>query len=141
MGRGYWLPYNSEHLTACDGYYVADEAVYAPGYEEGWNKILYTLRQQLTKADRTFRFYGDWKSCKNGQTRFVLVYNHFVDVVVEDADDYVAVYVLVPETCTNPGAAKRAFPRYLTMVKHILCQQYPGHIRHRLNSQHTEPVG
>ena len=67
--------------------------------------------------------------------------NRHVEIIVEDADSYVAVYVIVPEDCAAPGFAKRSFPRYLAMLKETLTELYPGAISKRINSQHIKKVG
>ncbi len=141
MGRGYWLPPRAEQLEACDGFYIDSRAVYTKDIEQSWSDLLERLCKKLLLKEKTLRRYCAWKSCEAGQSRFVILQNRYVDIVAEDADDYVAVYVLIPEDCENPGLAKRSFSRYLNLLRETLVELYPGSIRKRINSQHTKAVG
>ena len=76
-----------------------------------------------------------------GQDYFVLLYNRHIEIIVEDADGYVAIYAIIPDTCEAPGFAKRSFPRYLAMLKETLTELYPGAVSKRINSQHIKKVG
>lgn len=144
MGRGYWLPPKHECLKACDGYYIDSDAIYQsdqPDMEKDWNRFLERLCKRIMFQDQTLTKRCEWKPCDAGQSRFVVLQNQLVDIIVEDVDGYIAVYVIVPEDCKNPGyAARRIFPEYIYMLKRILVELYPGKIRKRLNSQHTASV-
>ena len=67
--------------------------------------------------------------------------NQEVEVIAEDDDGYVAVFVIIPENCQEPEKIKRIFPRYVTLLRTALCELYPGYIRKRVNSQHIKTVG
>ena len=141
MGRGYWLPPQHDNLTASDGFYVDSSAVYGSDISAGWDKLLDSVSKRLIFKEKTFNKFCNWKSCGLGQNYFVLLYNRHVEIIVEDADGYVAVYAIIPDTCETPGFAKRSFPRYLTMLKETLTELYPGAVSKRINSQHIKKVG
>ena len=141
MGRGYWLPPQHDNLTASDGFYIDSSAVYADGISAGWNKLLDSVSEKLIFKEKTFDKFCNWKTCGLGQSYFVLLCNRHVEVIAEDADGYVAVYAIIPETCEAPGFAKRSFPRYLALLKETLTELYPGAVSKRLNSQHIKRVG
>ena len=141
MGRGYWLPPQHDKLTASDGFYIDSSAVYENDISAGWNKLLNNVTKKLIFKEKTFNKFCNWKSCGLGQNYFVLLYNRHVEIIVEDADGYVAVYAIIPDTCEAPGFAKRSFPRYLTMLKETLTELYPGAVSKMINSQHINKVG
>lgn len=141
MGRGYWLPPAYENLTAYDGFYIDSSAVYTENLEQGWNELLHKLSVKMSYRDKTLKKACCWKSCGTGQSRFVVLQNHHVDIIAEDADDYVAVYAVIPEDCECPGFAKRSFPQYVSLLQAVLTDLYPGSVRKRVNSQHTKAVG
>ena len=62
-------------------------------------------------------------------------------IIAEDDDEYVAVFVIIPEDCRNPEEIKQIFPRYVTLLRTALAEMYPGHILKRINSQHAKAVG
>ena len=142
MGRGFWLPPGAEHMLFCDGFYVDGSAVYT-GKElsNDWQMFLNKVCAAMTDIDRSFQRRCDWVSCDLGQSRFVLLQNDLVEIIGEDADGYVAVYVTVPKTCKEKAAAKRIFPTVLGNLRAVLVKLYPGAVSRRLNSQHTERVG
>ena len=141
MGRGYWLPPRAKDLAACDGFYIDSGAVYTGELEQDWNRFLELLCKKLRFHERTLQRVCEWKPCAAGQSRFVVLQNRHVDIVCEDADDFVAVYVLIPEDCEAPGFAKRSFKRYLEILQTVLTDLYPGSVCKRINSQHVRPVG
>lgn len=141
MGRGYWLPPRHEQLTASDGYYIDSSAVYGDDISAGWDKLLESVSKRLMFKEKSFNKYCNWKSCGLGQDYFVLLCNRHIEIIVEDADGYVAVYAIIPETCEAPGFAKRSFSRYLGMLKETLIELYPGAVSKRINSQHIKKVG
>ena len=141
MGRGYWLPPGHDKLVASDGFYIDSSAVYENDISAGWNKLLDTVSKRLIFKEKTFNKFCNWKSCGLGQNYFVLLYNRHVEIIVEDADGYVAIYAIIPEDSKAPGFAKRSFPRYLAMLKETLTELYPGAVSKRINSQHIKKVG
>lgn len=141
MGRGYWLPPRHDKLIASDGFYVDSSAVYDTDISAGWDKLLDNVSKSLMFKDKTFNKFCNWKSCGLGQNYFVLLYNRHVEIIVEDADGYIAVYAIIPEDCEAPGFAKRSFHRYLNMLKETLTELYPGAVSQRINSQHIKKVG
>lgn len=141
MGRGYWLPPQSENLAACDGFYVDSKAVYTMNPDAEWEAFLEKLAQRLIEKEHTLRKVQRWQSCDAGQCRFVVLQNRSFDIIAEDVDDYIAVYVIIPEDCPTPGYAKRSFGRYMELLKEVLTELYPGSVRKRVNSQRTKAVG
>ena len=143
MGRGYWLPPNAKELAACDGYYIDLEAAYdqAKSPSENWEHFLSICSQKLMEKDKSFQVVGDWKSSGNQRKRFVLLSSPRYDVVVEEVGCYLAVFLLIPEDCKQPGSAKRSFSTELKRLRHVLTNVYPGHVRHRIHSRETELVG
>lgn len=141
MGRGYWLPPKAEDLAAYDGFYIDSDAIYSGDTEKDWNRFLELLCKKLSFHEKTLRKQCAWKPCSAGQSRFVVLQNQHVDIIVEDVDDYVAVYAVIPEDCEFPGYAKRSFKRYISILQTVLTDLYPGKIRKRINSQHTKLVG
>lgn len=141
MGRGYWLPPQSENLAACDGFYIDTKAVYIKDPDTDWPDFLDALSRQMIIKERTLRKVQRWKSCDAGQCRFVVLQNRSFDIIAEDVDDYIAVYVIIPEDCPTPGYAQRSFKRYVEMLKEVLTALYPGSVCKRVNSQRTKAVG
>lgn len=64
-----------------------------------------------------------------------------MEIIAEDDDEYVAVFVIIPEDCRSTEETKRIFPRYVTLLRTALAEMYPGHILKRINSQHIQIVG
>lgn len=143
MGRGYWLPPNAKELAACDGYYIDLEAAYdqAKSPSENWEHFLSICSQKLMEKDKSFQVVGDWKSSGNQRKRFVLLSSPRYDVVVEEDKGYLAVFLLIPEDCKQPGRAKRSFPTELEKIKQALTELYPGHVHRRIHSREIEPIG
>lgn len=141
MGRGYWLPPAYENLTAYDGFYIESSAVYTGDLEQDWNRFLQTLCTKLSYRNKTLTKNCSWKSCGAGRNRFVVLQNHHVDIIAEDVDEYIAVYVIIPEDCEYPGFSKRSFPQYVSLLEAVLIDMYPGCIRKRINSQRTKIIG
>lgn len=140
MGRGYWLPPAHENLFAYDGFYIDSNAVYKENPDQGWENLLYKLCVKMAYREKTLRKVCDWRTCGAGQSRFVVLQNRHVDIIAED-DGYIAVYVIIPEDCECPGFAKRSFPQYVSLLKAVLIDMYPGSVRKRVNSQHIITVG
>lgn len=141
MGRGYWLPPRKEHLTAYDGFYLDSNTVYGNDISAGWDKLLHSLSIKLMYKEKSFIQYCNWKSCGLGQSYFILLYNKHIEIIVEDVDEYIAVYAIIPEDCPTPGFAKRSFPKYITLLKDALTNLYPGAVSKRINSQRIRKVG
>lgn len=141
MGRGYWLPPDHEMLAAFDGFYVDSSAVYTDSISAGWERFLDQLSKVLMLKERSFKKFCNWRSCGLGQSYFVLLYNRHIEIILEDADRYIAVYAIIPRDCKVPGFAKRSFPRYLKILKEALTELYPGAVFKRINSQHIKKVG
>lgn len=91
MGRGYWLPPGAKQLAAYDGFYIDGKAVYKQGVEQGWENLLAMLCQRIPIKEKTFQKNCEWRSCKAGLCRFVVLQNRYADIVADDADGYVAV--------------------------------------------------
>lgn len=141
MGRGYWLPPCQELLIASDGFYVDSSAVYGDDISAGWDRLLDSVSKRLIFKEKTLNRICDWRSCGLGQNYFVLLCNSQVEIIAEDADGYVAVYAIVPGSLDAPGIARRAFPRYVALLKDTLTELYPGAVSKRINSQHIQKVG
>lgn len=141
MGRGYWLPPSHKNLVAYDGFYIDSNAVYKENPDKDWENLLNLLCVKMAYREKTLRKFCDWRSCGAGQSRFVVLQNRHVDIIAEDDDGYIAVYVIIPEDSECPGFAKRSFPQYISLLKSVLIDMYPGSIRKRINSQHVESVG
>lgn len=141
MGRGYWLPPAHENLPAYDGFYIDSNAVYKENLDQDWENLLNKLCIKMAYHEKTLRRICDWRTCSAGQSRFVILQNRHVDIIAEDDDGYIAVYVIIPEDCECPGFAKRSFPQYVSLLKAVLIDMYPGSILKRINSQHTKAIG
>ena len=141
MGRGYWLPPSYENLPAYDGFYIDSSAVYTDDPDQDWENLLHKICVKMAYHEKKLRTVCDWRTCSAGQSRFVVLQNRHVDIIAEDDDGYIAVYVIIPENCECPGFAKRSFPQYVSLLKSVLTDIYPGSIRKRVNSQHIKTVG
>ena len=141
MERGYWVPPGAEKLAACDGFYVDSKVVYQRDAEKGWEHFLEQLCKKLFFYERSLVKLCEWRSNGSGIKRFVVVRNQYVDIIAEDIESYLAIYVLIPEDCSTPWYAKRSFPRYVSILKSVLTELYPGNVSKRLNSQHIQAVG
>lgn len=141
MDRGYWLPPYADELPDYAGFYIDSEAVYPHDMESGWEKLLNGLCEKLAEYENSLQKQCAWAYCRTGRDRFILAQNQEVEVIAEDDDGYVAVFVIIPENCQEPEKIKRIFPRYVTLLRTALCELYPGYIRKRVNSQHIKTVG
>lgn len=141
MGRGYWLPPSHENLAAYDGFYIDSNAVYKENPDQDWEIMLHKLCVKMAYREKTLRKVCDWRNCGAGQSRFVVLQNRHVDIIAEDDDGYIAVYVIIPEDCECPGFEKRSFSQYVSLLKAVLIDMYPGSVLKRLNSQHVKAVG
>ena len=141
MERGFWLPPRAKHLAAYAGFYIDSETVYQENMDSGWNRLLDGLCRKITGYDASFQKRCVWTNLKTGRNRFVILKNEEVEIVAEDDDEYVAVFVIIPEDCRNTEETKQIFPRYVTLLRTALAELYPGHILKRINSQHVKEVG
>ena len=142
MGRGFWLPPGADNLPLYDGFYIDSKAVYTgDDMTADWQDFLDKVCGLLQKRNNSLQKRCEWFPCDLGQSRFVLMENECVQIIAEDADGYIAVYAIVPETCACNSRAKQAFPFVLQNLKDTLIELYPGAVSRRLNSQHTERVG
>ena len=133
MERGYWLPPRAKHLAAYAGFYIDSETVYQANMDSGWNQLLDGLCQKLTNYESSFQKRCAWTNKQAGRNRFVILKNEEVEIIAEDDDEYVAVFVIIPEDCRNPED--------VTLLRTALAEMYPGHILKRINSQHAKAVG
>lgn len=141
MGRGYWYPPNGENLAACDGFFIDAQAVYQKEIENDWNAFLSTVCEGMRRKDPNLQTVKNWETVDAGTARYVLLTDGSVEVIAEDTDGYVAVFVIIPETTRNKEKAKRMFGKYYSDLKKLLCDSYPGFVKKRLNSQYLEDVG
>ena len=141
MERGYWLPPRAKHLSAYAGFYIDSETIYLEDMDSGWNRLLDGLCQKLTSYEPSFQKRCAWTNRQTGRNRFIILKNEEVEIIAEDDDEYVAVFVISPEDCRNPEEIKQIFPRYVTLLRTALAELYPGHILKRINSQHIKTVG
>ncbi|WP_077534351.1 hypothetical protein [Massiliimalia massiliensis] len=141
MERGYWLPPNYKNLFAYDGFYIDSRAVYTRNQDTDWEQFLGLLSKKMKYRKKSLIEQCEWKICGNGKFRFVVLEDQYVHVIAEDVEDYLAIYVIIPEDCKMPGHAKRAFSGYVNALKDVLIDLYAGKVRKRVNSQHTELVG
>ena len=142
MGRGYWLPPGAENLYAYDGFYVDTAAVYSDtDIESGWQRFLDNVCGGLTKRDVSYKKVCNWMPCDLGQSRFVLLESDYNQVIAEEADGYIAVYVIIPENKRPTAIAKRLLTVSVINLRDTLLKLYPGAISKRKNSQHIEKVG
>ena len=141
MERGYWLPPRAKYLAAYAGFYIDSETVYQANMDSGWNRLLDGLCQKMTGYEASFQKRCAWTPRQSGRRRFVILKNEEVEIIAEDDDGYVAVFVIIPEDCRNPEEIKQIFPRYVTLLRTALAEMYPGHILKRINSQHVKEVG
>ena len=142
MGRGYWLPPGHEKLKYFDGFYVDCAAVYTDSdIETGWQLFLDNVCNKLAHKNPNYKRICEWVPCNLGQSRFVLMENDYIEIIAEEADGYIAVYAIVPETKKNITSTNRHFQTAVKELKDILLELYPGNISRRLNSQHIEIVG
>ena len=141
MGRGYLVPNGAEDLVAFDCFYIDREAVYTGDNEyDDWSRFVEYCTEQLIIAVPSFHPVMTWTAHKTGQKRFVLVQNRYVDVTADEADDYVAVFVVIPEDCESPGQVKRTFSHYTEQLESVLKTKYPGRVTHRINSREAQRV-
>ncbi len=142
MGRGYWLPPGAETLPLYDGFYVDCKAVYTgDDLTTDWQAFLDKVCGAMQEECGTMQRLCDWVPCDLGQSRFVLLQNEMVQIIAEDADGYIAIYAIVPETCVSKAMAKHLFDGILQKLRCVLTGLYPGFVAKRLNSQHIEKVG
>ncbi len=87
-----------------------------------------------------FRSDAHGQTSKLAESRFVILRNEEVEIIAEDDDEYVAVFVIIPEDCRNPEEIKQIFPRYVTLLRTALAEMYPPYSQ-RINSQHAKAVG
>lgn len=140
MGRDYWLPSGYENLIASEGLYVKSEVVYGEDINKGWEQFLTNISLRLQEKEHSFQGLFEWRSSDMGQSRFVMLHNSNSEIIVEDTGRYVAVYVIIPEECANPLAAKRVFPRYCALLKKTLTELYPNAVYRLIDSRHIEKV-
>lgn len=75
--------------------------------DSGWNQLLDGLCQKLTNYESSFQKRCAWTNKQAGRNRFVILKNEEVEIIAEDDDEYVAVFVIIPEDCRNPEEIKR----------------------------------
>ena len=141
MGRGYWYPPNAENLKACDGFFIDSRAVYNGAIEEDWKNFVTVVCNGMRERNPQLAEKLKWKPVVAGRSRFVLLSDGNVDIVAEDTDGYIAVYVLIPEDSIQIISARSKFKKYLADLKALLISKYPRSIKRRINSQHLQDVG
>ena len=140
MGRDYWLPPGYENLIAFDGLYVKSEVVYGEDINAGWERFLTDVSMKMQEKEGSFQGLFEWRSSGIGQSCFVMLQNTNAKIIAEDTGRYVAIYVIIPEECVNPLAAKRAFPRYCSLLKITLTELYPDAVYKLIDLRHIEKV-
>ena len=144
MGCQNYLPPNCENLAAYDGFYVDYEAVYkTKGYrnDADWDIFISSLCKEFQKKFHTLQKLLKWKSSGFGQSRYVVLENADVQIIVDEEDAYIAVYVIIPETCEQIGLSKRRFAAYVKYLENTLVQLYPNSVRQRDNARSKRFVG
>ena len=140
--RGYYLPPNHESFAACDGFYVDNSALYVSGDEEkDWAALTELFCRTMIKACPDMALFIAWKPCDLGQSRYVLVSNQYADIMLETEDGYTAFFAIIPENCRCVPLAKRKFPGYVSALKRVLTEAYPGHVKKRKNAWECLLVG
>ena len=140
--RGYYLPPNHEQFADCDGFYVDNSVLYTSGDEEkDWAMLTEQFCRTMMKACPELALFNAWKPCELGQSRYVLVQNQYVDIMLETEDGYTAIFAIIPENCRYVSAAKQKFKLYVHILKQVLTELYPGHIRKRKNAWECLLVG
>jgi len=140
--RGNYLPDGHERMAACNGFYVDNEAIYvSKDIEADWNRLTGQICEKMMVDCPDLEKFNAWRPCEMGQSRYALLSNRFVDLIVETEDGYSAFYLIIPENCEQTAAAKRKFPRYLVVLRQVLTALYPGHVRKRKNAWESLFVG
>lgn len=141
MERGYWQPPNADFLPACKGFFVTGKAVYTgPNIETDWERFLELLSSNLPRYIPSLKKVGKWQHKGVGQSRFVLLSDEYADIVVEDIDEYIAVFALIPEDCHHVKAATDRFFQYVSALRRLLTYAYPSCVFQRINSQIIRPI-
>lgn len=112
--------------AAYAGFYIDSETVYQANMDSGWNRLLDGLCQKLTNYESSFQKRCAWTNKQAGRNRFVILKNKEVEIIAEDDDEYVAVFVIIPEDCRNPEEIKQIFPRYVPCCRIGLGRDVPG---------------
>lgn len=141
MARGYWQPPNRDKLKACEGFYVSLDAFKIEDTEIRWNMFLEQVSNELQNNGMHFKIKKSWKETADGQSRFVLMCDNCVDIVVEETKGHYAIFVLIPEDCIVPNLAKASFFRYMLYLKDSLLKLYPGSVKYRKNYRQLIDIG
>ena len=141
MGRGYWVPPNSKKLPACDGYYVNVNAIAETDIEKRWNTFLEQVSKGLQSKEKSLKIKKDWSVLDEGRGRFIVLFDSFVEVIAEEINDYFAIFVLIPEQCSEKAIAKRDFYRYLSNLRNTLTKLYPSFVYKRKNYRQLINIG
>ncbi len=140
--RGYYQPPGHENLAGCDGFYVDNSVLYQSGdIESDWAALTARFCESMTAACPDLRVVNAWKSRDLGQSRYVLLSNRYLDIMLETQDDYTAFYAIIPEDCDCVPMAKRVFRSYVNALRRVLTGLYPGHVRKRKNAWECLFVG
>jgi len=142
MGNKYWLPDNHDNLTACDGFYIKNEVFFfgmkAPD-EQQWDKSIKELTTKLKRFIPSMDVVNDWKNSM-GISRYVLVSNDSLEIILGEDDDYAPIFLIIPENCGNTVKAKREFKSVLDALRNYLVRKYPNQIYRRKNTWNLELV-
>lgn len=137
--RGYWLPQGFEKLFVYDGFFIKSTGIYiGHNAEKDWNIFLDSLNAEIKKHLPEFSIVNAWKTYK-GIMRYVVAQSDNFQIIADDLDGYVTVYLIVPEKL---GKCKRTdlFKDTLNTLRKILIRYYPNDLYHRKNYRELKKV-
>jgi len=141
MERGYWKPDNSETLLKCCGFFVKSSAIPVKDTKERWGIFLKQVSDESLKKRTSLKKVYKWEINSSERNIFIVLRDYFVDIVSEDVEDYIAIFILIPENCSTPKLAKANFDDYVEDLKEILVRLYPGSVKLRKSYRQLIDIG
>ena len=123
--RGYWLPQGYENLSAYDGFFIKSTAIFiGRDAEIDWNLFLDMLKRKTQEIFSDLTVVNAWRRYGNN-SRYIVAENNSFQIIADDLDEYVTVYLIVPETAKK-RMPKNVFAEKVKILKGILIKQYPN---------------
>jgi hypothetical protein len=136
-----WLPDNHEKLADFMGFYIPNKVLFgmATPDDEQWEKSIKELVEKLNRFLPTMRIVNDWRH-NTGVSRYVLLQNNMVDLILGEDDNYAPIFLIIPESCGDITKAKREFKTVLESLKGYLVRKYSNEVYGRKNTWNLEAI-
>ena len=133
--RGYWLPPGYKKLSAYDGFFIKSDAVFlSDNPTKDWDCFLHKIKSAFLSTFTEFKVIQQWRTVADNQNIYVILDNGAVMLITDDADGYIAVYLISTDKKTPDITPFR------TALQHILCKYYPQSVYKRVSYRELKKI-